>query len=317
MSRRRKKKQHPLRVLLSVLGALVVLFCCVVTLNDTMQLPFIPTWDELYVQFGLRENIERPDSQLRIKVLDVGNADAILLQNGDRFALIDAGERDDGEELVAFFNRVGITKLDYVIATHPDADHIGGMADVINGMEVGTFLMPFMPEGYEPTTRVYENMLLALVEKNIKPIDPSYGDSFTFGDARIDILSGLLESTETNEQSIVCRIVFGNHRFLMMGDAGKEVEESLLSAGADLRADVIKVGHHGSRSSSTDEFIRAVSPKYALITCGLGNTYNHPHGETMDTLRKYNVSVFRNDMHGEITLISDGKTITTETEKGR
>ena len=317
MGRRRKKKQHPLRVLMSVVGAIALLFCCLVSLNETMQAPFLPTWDELFVQFGLREDVELPDSQFCIRVMDVGNADAILLQNGDRFALIDAGERDDGEELVSFFQRVGITRLEYVIATHPDSDHIGGMADVVNAVEIGTFLMPFMPQGHEPTTRVYENLLLALVDKNIKPIDPSYGDSFTFGDARIDILSGLLESTETNEQSIVCRIVFGNHRFLMMGDAGKDVEESLLSAGADLRADVIKVGHHGSRSSSTDAFIRAVSPQYALITCGLGNSYNHPHGETMDTLRKYEVSVYRSDMHGEITLVSDGQTITVQTEGER
>ena len=315
MSRKRKRKQHPLRVLTSAIGALLLLLCCVVTLNDTMQAPFIPTWDELFVQFGLKEDVELPNTQLRMKVFDVGNADAILLQNGDRFALIDAGERDDGDELVSFFQRAGITRLDYVIATHPDSDHIGGMADVVNGVEIGTFLMPYMPDGYTPTTRVYEDLLLALVDKRITPIDPSYGDSFTFGDARIDILSGLSESTETNDQSIVCRIVFGNHRFLMMGDAGKDVEKELLGSGVDLRADVLKVGHHGSRSSSTKAFIQAVSPRYALITCGLGNSYNHPHGETMNVLRGRNIDIYRSDMHGEITLVSDGQTITIQTEK--
>ena len=315
MKRKTKQRSQPLRTLFSAVGALFMLFACIVTLNDTMRLPFIPTWDELFVQSGFREDIQLPDSQLRMTVLDVGNADAILLQNGDRFALVDAGERDDGDELVAFFRRVGITRLDYLIATHPDSDHIGGMADVVNAVDIGTFLMPFMPEGYTPTTRVYEDLLTALIEKEITPVDPSFGDNFAFGDARIDILSGLSEHTETNEQSIVCRIVFGAHRFLMMGDAGKEVEQELLENGVDLRADVIKIGHHGSRSSSTKRFIQAVSPRYALITCGLGNSYNHPHSETLSTLRSQSVEVYRSDQHGEITLVSDGQTLTVETKK--
>ncbi len=303
------------RVISAGVAAAILLLSGIVTLNEQWQLPFIPTWDELFVMSGFREDITLPDSQLRVTVRDVGNADCILLQNGDKFALIDAGENDDGDELVSFFNRVGITYLDYVIATHPDGDHIGGMDEVVENIEIGTFMMSYMPEGYTPTTRVYENLLTALLEKDITPVEPQHGDSFEFGDARIHILSGLSDYKETNEQSIVCKIVFGKNRFLMMGDAGEAVEEELLSAGVDLGADVLKVGHHGSRYSSSEEFIRAVSPDYALITCGLGNSYNHPHTETINVLEMVDSDIYRCDLNGEIILVSDGETITVTSEK--
>ncbi|MBR2338823.1 MAG: MBL fold metallo-hydrolase, partial [Clostridia bacterium] len=155
----------------------------------------------------------------------------------------------------------------------------------------------------------------ALVDKEITPLEPKHGDIFEFGDAEIEILSGLSDHNSTNEQSIVCRITFGNNRFLMMGDAGKEVEEELLEAKVDLSADVLKVGHHGSRYSSTKAFMYAVSPSYAVIPCGLGNSYNHPHEETLEVLKRVNAQVYRSDLDGDVTMVSDGKTITITTEK--
>ena len=229
--------------------------------------------------------------------------------------MIDAGERGDGDDIVAYLRRMGITRLEYVIATHPDSDHIGGMPAVIEELEIGTFLMSFMPQGYEPTTVTYENLLNALVEKDITPEEPTHGTAYTFGDATIDILSGLSEHTETNEQSIVCRVRFGKNRFLLMGDAGIEVEKELMQARYDLEADVLKVGHHGSRHSSSEEFIRRVSPTHAIITCGLDNSYGHPHEETLDTLKKQHISLYRSDLNGTITVISDGTTVTVSTEK--
>ncbi len=317
MKRRKKKVTvKQLRKQLSALAAaIIVLFVGFITLNEQFHLFDLPTWDELYVLSGLREDVSLPGTQLRVTVRNAGNADCILLQNGTHFALIDAGENDDGEDLVEFFNRTKISRLEYVIATHPDGDHIGGMDDVVDHMEIGTFLMRYMPDGYAPTTKTYENLLTALVENEVVPLVPQYGDTFSFGDAEIQILSGLSEQKETNEQSIVCKIVFGNTSFLMMGDAGEMVEKELLTARADLRADVLKVGHHGSRNSSSEDFIRQVSPQYALITCGLGNNYGHPHRETLNTLITVDATVYRSDLHGNITLISDGQSVTVETEK--
>lgn len=316
MKRKTSTKRYSfLKSAVAVCVSLCVWACGFVTLNETAG--WIPglTWDNLYVWTGLREDLSLGDEEFRLTVMDVGNADCLLLQSGDRFALIDAGENDDGDFIVAFLKRVGVTYLDYVIATHPDADHIGGMDEVVENVAIGTFMMTYMPEGFTPTTRVYEDLLTALIEKDVTPVEPSFGESYPFGHAYIDILSGLSDYTETNEQSIVCRVRFGDTRFLLMGDAGKEVEEELLDSGVDLRADVLKVGHHGSRSSSSEMFIEAVSPTIALIPCGRENRYNHPHEETLDTLRQNTCTIYRSDFHGDIMVVSDGKRVTITTEK--
>lgn len=311
MARRRKHRLPPLKAVV----ALVLIAFALITANEFLQIPEIPTWSQLLTQSGLKGNDPLPDSQLRLTVLDVGNADCILLENSGEYMLIDAGENDDGEDIVTYLKQRDITRLKYVIATHADSDHIGGMDEVVKAISIDTFIMSFMPEGYTPTTRTYENLLNALVEKELMPTEPKHGDIFTFGDARIEILSGLSDHTSTNEQSVVCRVEFGNHRFLMMGDAGEDVEEELLNAKVDVQADFLKVGHHGSRNSSTKAFIKAVSPSYAVITCGLNNSYNHPHEETLDVLKKNGIQVYRSDLQGVITVVSDGSAITVTTEK--
>lgn len=310
-----KRRYSVCKSIVAVAVALCLWISGFITLNESAG--WIPdlTWDNLYVWTGLREDMSLGDSEFRLTVMDVGNADCLLLQNGGHSALIDAGENEDGNSIVSFLNRVGIMYLDYVIATHPDADHIGGMDEVVNNIKIGTFMMAYMPEGFTPTTRVYEDLLTSLIENDVTPVEPLFGDSYPFGDAFIDILSGLSDHTETNEQSIVCRVRFGKTRFLLMGDAGKEVEEELLENGVDLRADVLKVGHHGSRSSSSEDFITAISPSIALIPCGLGNRYNHPYAETLNTLRKVSCEIYRCDFHGDIMVVSDGETITVTTEK--
>lgn len=300
--------------LISVITSIVVL-CLFITVNSFLKLPYFPTWDSLFASVGLAP-ASVPSDSLRVTVLDVGNADCILLQTGEHAALIDAGERDDSADILAALNSHGVKKLDYVIATHPDADHIGSMESVIRNFTIDTFLMSFMPEGYEPTTKTYEKMLTALVERDVDVTEAEHGQTYPFGDATITVLSGLSDYTETNDQSVVCLVSHGEMDFLFTGDAGKEVEREILKAYPTLKAEVIKVGHHGSSTSSDTSFIRALSPEIAVITCGYGNPYNHPHSETTTLLREQNVSVYRSDFDGRITLLSDGKTVTVKTEKG-
>ncbi len=300
----------------ALLTVLVVLVSSVISLNETyFHLSFIPSWDELYVMTGLRDDVSLSDGAFRMTVRDVGNADCILLQSGDRFALIDAGEGNDGEELVTYCKQTGITRFEFVIATHFDSDHIGGMCDVIENIEIGTFYLRFMPQEHTPTTKTYERMLTALVDRNVSVKEPVFGDTVQLGNTRIEFISGLSDYEDTNDQSIVCRAVFGNTRFLLTGDAGTTVERELVEERVNLRADVLKVGHHGSDTSSDEEFLQAVSPKYAIISCGLLNQYGHPDAEVLARLSELGVQVYRTDINGAVTLVSDGNTVTVTTEK--
>lgn len=255
------------------------------------------------------------NSNIEINVIDVGNADSILVTNDGQSLLIDAGENNDGDKVISFLRSRNVNKLNYVIATHPDSDHIGGMDDVINAFPIDTYIMSVMPKAITPTTKTYTDVLKALDKKKITPTVAKPGNSYPLGGANLAILGPVGTFDTTNNMSVVCRITYGNRHFLFMGDAQKEAEDALLASGADLSADFIKVGHHGSRSSSQEKFLKAVNPRYAAITCGANNDYGHPHPETLATLKKLGITYYRCDLNGTITVTSDGNTIDVKTEK--
>lgn len=256
------------------------------------------------------------DGVLEAHFLDVGNADAIFVTCNGKTLLIDAGERTSADTVTQYLSKRGVKKLDYVIATHADSDHIGGMKTVIERFQIGEFLMAFMPDGAEPTTSTYLNMLIALDEKGVSVTDVRPNTQYSFGEARITILGPVAESDDKNEQSVVCRISHGANRLLFMGDAGKEEEDTLLAAGVDLRADLLKVGHHGSKYSSTDEFLAAVNAEFCVISCGADNDYGHPHEDALARLQKHGATVFRTDQNGTVVVTSDGKSLAITAEDG-
>jgi competence protein ComEC len=257
-----------------------------------------------------------PLSELQIHIIDVGNADAILVLSSGSSLLIDAGENNDGDDVVNYIRSQGVQSLDYAIATHPDADHIGGMDVVINELPVKKFIMSFMPKSITPTTRTYLDLLEALDNNDVDVIQAVPNNRYTLGEAGFTILAPIEEFNSTNNMSVVCRVDFGKRRFLFMGDAEKEEENSLLENSADLKADFIKLGHHGSRTSSQQSFLKAVNPIYAVITCGAGNRYGHPHSQVLATLKKMDITYFRTDIDGTITVLSDGNDITVERKAG-
>ena len=272
-------------------------------------------WKNLMIWSGLTPSPVTVEGEMEVHFIDVGNADCILVRQGDQNLLIDSGDFGDTDSRLKYFELHGIFKLDLVIATHPHADHIGAMERIIKNVPISKFVMAFMPEQATPTSAAYRKMLERLDEKNVSVDEAEPGRVYELGEAKVHILSPLEETEEANDMSIVTRITFGQNAFLFTGDAGTGVEKQLIKNGCDLKADVLKVSHHGSATGTSAMFLRQVDPTYAVIPCGSGNTYGHPHKEVISRLMDFGITFYRADVFGHIVITSDGETIKVTTEK--
>ena len=247
---------------------------------------------------------------LEVHFIDVGQADSILITQKDSAMLIDGGNNEDSDLVKNYLRNEGIKKLDYVIGTHPHEDHIGGLDAVIKSFDIGSVIMPKA----ESDTRTFEDLIDAVIEKGLKITAPVPETEYGLGDAGFVILAPNSEEYEDlNDYSVVIKLTYGNSSFLFTGDAEEVSENEMLAKGYPIKADVLKVGHHGSDSSTGDGFLKAVSPEYAVISVGKGNSYGHPSQKTLDSLDAAGVTVYRTDEAGTIIAISDGKTISFKT----
>ncbi|ERI93891.1 metallo-beta-lactamase domain protein [Clostridiales bacterium oral taxon 876 str. F0540] len=246
--------------------------------------------------------------KLVVHYIDVGQADSILVQVNNRNLLIDAGNNDDKDKIISYLQKQGVKRLDYVVATHPHEDHIGGMSAVVRKFPIGDFYAPKVTN----TTKTFENMITSLNGKKIKAakagVDLNLGEN-----TKCEILAPNSDKYEDlNNYSAVIKITYGENKFLFMGDAEKLSENEILSKNFDISSDVIKIGHHGSSSSSGKAFLDKVSPKIAVISCGRNNDYGHPHKETLSELKTRKITTYRTDIDGTIVLIADGKKISKQ-----
>lgn len=306
------------RAAAGILTAGLLLAAIVITVNSLLPQPVVPsmTWTRLLEWSGLYQSLSLPDGELQVHFLDVGNADAVLVRTGDHQMLIDAGEPTDGDTVVDYLKQQGVKALDHVIATHPDADHIGGLPAVLESFPVDHMLMTYAQEEDTPTSYSYERLLTALLDQDIAVTEVAPGQTYALGSASVEILGPASYFAESNNRSVICRITFGQRRFLMMGDAEKKAENALLETGVDLSADVLKIGHHGSHSSTGTAFLKAVSPTHSVISCGAGNRYGHPHPDTLNTLLEAGIHIWRTDRDGTIVITTDGRRLTVGTEQG-
>ena len=294
----KKKKKQKLPKGISILLIIIAIFYSLYEkdIDKTFGLPVTETFKET-------------ENTLDITYLDVGQADSILIQNEGHNMLIDAGNNEDGPLLVQYFKEQNITKFDYLITTHPHEDHIGGMDDIINNFDIEKIYMPDVTT----TTKTFLDVLKAIEKKNMTYDVPNINQNFTLGNTLFQVIYTGNDKKNLNNSSIILKATFKNTSYLFTGDATSEVEKKILNK--DIQATVLKVGHHGSKYSTTTDFLNKVNPKYAIISVGKNNSYNHPNQVTINKLEKKNIEIHRTDQEGSIFLKSDGKTINITSKK--
>ena len=272
---------------------------------------------EVQQQIVLKErtNSEKVEGELVLTMIDVGQADCFLLMQNGKTALIDCGTRSTGEDAVEYLKSIGSTKLDYVFGTHPHDDHMGGMYDIITNFDVGQIIIPKIEE--EITSNWYIKLIEELSFGDYNIGNSAVGDIYYLGDATIKVIGPISDANgNINNYSTVMKISFGEMDIIMTGDAETEVEEGILATKENIDAEILKVGHHGSDTSSSEGFLDAISPDYALISTKIGNKYEHPIKSTMENLKERNIEVYRTDENGTVVATITSASVSFNCEPG-
>lgn len=251
---------------------------------------------------GNSTNISEPLDGLYVHFIDVGQGDCALVSCGGEYMLIDGSTVSAGDTIVSYLTDLGVQRLDYIVCTHAHADHCGGLdkaAEVFGADTV--FVSP-----YPGSSKTYDIFLENLDSLGIDTTVPTLGESFSLGEATFKFIGPLEDYGDANSNSLVLRLEYGNTGFLFTGDMEQEAEKDLIESGAKLKSEVLKVGHHGSRTSSSYRFLYEVEPRIAVISCGEDNSYGHPHEEAMSRLSDADAAVYRTDTQGSIVIFSDG-----------
>lgn len=335
--RRHFFKKRTIRKIWAVSLTLAAALLITINTEYSLNIPMVPTWQELQEAAGnygasnlSSSQAETPQSPsgpaqplpeltgstLEVHIIDVGQGESILIKGPSKTVLIDAGENDKGDEVLAYLKSQGVTSLDIAIGTHAHSDHIGGLDTVLKAIPVKQVILSPIPEKIVPTTKTYTDVLEAVLDKGLTITTAVPDTQYDLGGgAVLTILGPRREYDNLNDTSVVSRLTFGDAEFLFSGDGETAAENTLLSMELDLSADVYCVPHHGSSTSSSKRYLDAVDPKIATISVGKNNEYGHPHKEVAARLKKY-CPYYRTDLSGNIQLVTDGETINLTTDAG-
>ncbi len=265
--------------------------------------------------FLTQNNSNNYKNKMIIHYIDVGQGDSILIQVNNKNLLIDSGPSSNRKDLLSYLEKLNIKKFDYIIATHPHEDHIGNMDTIIKRYNIGNFYSPKVLT----SSTTFENMIDALVDKNLKiNVLKNGSKEINLGEnTKVEVFSPTesMSSDNLNDYSPIIKITFFNNSFLFTGDAEISTEDIVLSQNNNLNCDILKVGHHGSSTSTSSNFLSSANPSVAIISVGKNNSYGHPTSETLSLLNSFNIRTLRTDINGTIIAISDGKNINISTVK--
>lgn len=253
------------------------------------------------------QTADTQSNSFEVHYIDVGQGDCSLVICDGETMLIDAGENDHETEVMNYLRLKKIDKLDYIIASHQHTDHIGGLPEVLDEFGTDNIIMPRLTKEQTPTNSTYTAFLNSIKNSGAKVIASKAGSTYNLGSAAFEILGPVTNEVEDiNSMSVIVKLTYGENTFLFTGDAEKDEERSVIATGADLDCDVLKVGHHGSGTSSCTDFLKAVTPEICVIQVGADNDYGHPHENIVERLGKYADEIYRNDLCGDIVITSDG-----------
>ena len=302
MSNKKSVNKILFRILSGILAVAVLSICAVV-------------FPDFVDSDNVDDSISFTDYPLCVTFFDVGQGDGALISCEGYNILIDGGEWENGSNIVRFLKENDIEKIDAYILSHPHSDHIGAAPYIIEQTECDKIFTTYFSEFNIPTTNVYENVIDAIYEYDIDAVIVEAGDSFTFGDLEIDIVAPMVESDDYNAMSIVFTATYKDTTVLFTGDTTRAVERQILENNYDIDADFLKVAHHGSVTSSLPEFIDAVSPDFALFSCGMNNSYGHPHLEVKNSFYDRDIITYQTSFNGTVFYYGDGYNMMVETSK--
>ena len=267
---------------------------------------FIPI-DKVFEDSGLRNTQQASADKMYVSFIDVGQGNCTLLRCGGKAILVDSGEVGAAQTVINYIKNLGIDELNCVLVTHPHTDHMGAMTKILYEFKIDDLIMPEIPEEIIPTNKTYEKFLTAVSDNAGNVIAAKPGGTYSYGEMKLEIFAPLRDYDNLNDMSAVSRISYGDTSVMFTGDATTTVEKDLLKKNINYSATVLNVGHHGSKTSSSEAWLRAVNPKYAVICCGVNNDYGHPHSLITKRLEEFGIEYFETDLLGTIVFESDSK----------